>query len=218
MQQNGRIVQGMVRVRSADSNVIEFPKGDQVRLESAIRAFDSSDQSSELLEEFRILAAKGLKEAHFFLGCIYEDGSNGVSRDQQSALRFYEESIEGFGYIEGYLGAARLLYHGEGIQQDCNRAFRYYEHVARNNGHPVACFMLGRLYQRGEGTAKDFKAARSWYDKAVSLGSVYGILNLAALEAEEGRTLRSLCLRVRAGINALAIARRDAKDIRLRGG
>jgi len=208
----------VVRSRSFDSNVIEFPKGDQVRLERAIQTFDNGNQLPELFQEFKILADKGLREANYFLGCMCEDGTNGVPKDLQSALRYYEKSIEGFGYIEGYLAAARLLYHGGDIDQDYERALRYFEHVARGNGHPVACFMLGRMYQHGNGTAKDLKLARYWYEKAVAGGSVFGTLNLAMLEAEEGRILRSLYLRITAGIRAFLISRKEPRDIRLRGG
>jgi hypothetical protein len=207
----------MMRDRSSD-NVIDFPKAEAVRLEQAIRAFDRGDQTPSLREEFQLLARKGVREANYFLGCMSEDGTNGARRDAQTALRYYEQSIEDFGYVEGYLAAARLLYHGGEVEQDLRRAFRFYRLVAESHGHPVACFMLGRMYQRGEGTAKDLVAARLWYDKAISRGSVYGKLNLAMLEAEEGRLLKSLRMRLSAGLSAFFIARKDRRDARLRGG
>lgn len=208
----------MIRNRSSD-NVINFPKADAARLEQAIRAFDKGDQTTSLREQFLLLAGKEMKEANYFLGCMSEDGTNGAARDARTALRYYEKSIEDFGYVEGYLAAARLLYHGGGeVEQDLRRAFRFYQLVAERHGHPVACFMLGRMYQRGEGTTKDLVAARLWYEKAVSHGSVYGKLNLAMLEAEEGRVLKSLRMRFCAGVAAFLIARKDRRDTRLRGG
>lgn len=208
----------MARNRSADSNIVEFPQSDRIRLEQAIQAFDNGDSSHRLFEEFMLLANKGLREANYFVGCMYEDGSNGIPKNPESALRYYEHSIEGLGYVEGYLAAARLWYHGDGVNQEFDRALRYYEHVARGSGHLVACFMMGRMHQRGQGTSRDLAQARDWYSKAISAGSVYGILNLAMLEAEEGHILTSLWLRIRAGIKAFMIARRDPRDIRLRGG
>lgn len=208
----------LVRDRASDRNVIEFPKGDRIRLEQAILKFDGGDTSTELYKEFDALARKGLREADYFLGCIFEDGSNGATRDLIAALEHYEKSIVEFGYVEGYLAMARLLYQGDGIEQDFTRAFRYYEHVATKHGHLVACFMLGRMLQRGEGVAKDLAKARSWYEKSVSMGSVYGMLNLAMLEAEEGHYFRSLCMRIRAGFQAFRIRKAIHNDVRLRGG
>jgi TPR repeat protein len=192
----------MARDRASDSNVIEFPKGDRIRLEQAIHKFDDGDTSTELYKEFDALAGKGLREAAYFLGCMFEDGSNGATKDLPAALKQYEKSVVEFGYVEGYLALARLLYHGDGIEQDFTRAFRYYEHVATKHGHLVACFMLGRMFQRGEGATKDLARARFWYEKSIGMGSVYGMLNLAMLEAEEGRYLRGLFLRIWAGFQA----------------
>lgn len=208
----------MPRDRSADNNVLPFPQADTVRIERAIAAFDRGDQSAALLEEFRLLAERGVKEANYFLGCIFEDGSNGAARDLQKAIEHYEESVNGFGYVEGYLAVARLLYHGLGVRQDLSKAFEYYHRVATRHKHPVACFMLGRMYQRGEGTSPDAAVARSWYSKAVASGSIYGMLNLAMLEFQQGNWLKALWLRIRAGVNAFLIARKDRRDIRLRGG
>jgi hypothetical protein len=207
-----------MRDRSADSNVIEFPKADRVRLDEAISAFDGGEQSARLLEEFKSLAAKGYREANYFLGCMYEDGSNGAPLDLKAALRAYQSSVDEFGYVEGHLAVARFRYYGKGDNVDYNEAFHLYRHVAERRAHPVACFMLGRMYQHGRGTTKDLSAARVWLSKAASLGSVYGILDLAMLEREEGHYLRHLGLRVLAGAKAFAIARKNPKDERLRPG
>jgi TPR repeat protein len=208
----------VARNRSSDNNVLAFPQADRIRLDRAIKAFDSGDKSHALYEEFFNLAKKGIREANYFVGCMYEDGSNGVSKNVETALQFYENSIEGFGYTEGYLAVARVLYHGEEVPQDYQRAFRYYEHVAINSGHLVACFMLGRMFQYGQGVVKDTNAARHWYGKAISAGSIYGLLNLSMLEAEQGREFKSVFLRICAGMRAFFIALKDRTDIRLRGG
>jgi TPR repeat protein len=207
-----------VRDRSADSNVVDLPRADRIRLDEAIRAFDSGDQTARLLEEFQLLANRGYREANYFLGCIYEDGSNGATRDLKAALRAYQGSIDGFGYVEGYLAVARFNYYGNAPKVDYGEAFRLYQHVAERHAHPVAYLMLGRMYQQGQGVTKDTSAARIWLTKAASLGSVYGMLDLAILEREECHYIRHLRLRVMASVKAFTIARKNPKDIRLRPG
>lgn len=199
-------------------NVVDLPRNNELRLEQAIQAFDAGDKSPSLFQQFVDLVDKGFKEANYFLGCMYEDGTNGVTKNLSNALYYYEKSVEGFGYLEGYLAVARLLYHGTDVQQDYLRAFQYYQHVAQQRNHLVALFMLGRMYQYGTGVNKDPKQARAWYSKAIAAGSIYGMINLAMLEAEEGHFVRNVLLRIRAGVWAFLIARRNPRDIRLRGG
>jgi len=197
---------------------VKSPATVESRLEAAIRAFDSGDESRELHSEFVDLINKGSKEANYYVGCMYEDGTNGVPKNPEHAFFYYKQSVEGFGYLEGYLALARLYYHGTGTPQDYAQAFKYYAHVAEKKEHPVACFMLGRMHQYGTGTGKDLKLARSWYRRAIAHGYVYGMINLAMLEAEEGHLLRSKGLRIRAGLCAFWIARKNPHDARLRGG
>ena len=205
-------------MRSDSGSIVPLRLSDEVRLEKAIDAFDAGDQSPELFKEFTDLIDRGVKEANYFVGYMYEEGSNGVEKNPAYALHYYEKSVEDFGYVEGYLALARMFYHGDGVAQDYERAFQYYEHVATQRNHPVAIFMLGRMYQNGTGIRKDLGEARALYEKAISAGSVYGMINLAFLEAEEGHLLKSLLLRVRAGVSAFMISRKDSRDPRLRGG
>jgi TPR repeat protein len=201
------------------NNIIEFPKSRPLRLERAIVNFDAGDGSKELVEEFKSLADSGFAEADYFLGCIYEDGANGQAMDLPLALAHYEKAASGIGYLEAYLAQGRLLYHGDGgIKKDLHRAKKFYEMVKNYNSHPVACFMLGRMYQRGEGTTKDLNMAECLYKIAIEKGSIFGMLNLAMLRAETGAYFSSLSLRIKAGIQAFLIARKNPHDPRLRGG
>jgi TPR repeat protein len=200
-------------------NIIEFPKSRPVRLERAIASFDAGDGSKELVDEFQSLADSGFAEANYFLGCICEDGSNGQARNLPLALRHYEKAASEIGYLEAYLALGRLLYHGDGgVEKNLLRAKKVYETVKNYNSHPVACFMLGRMYQRGEGTEKDLDKAERLYKMAIDKGSVFGTLNLAMLRAETGAYLSSVVLRMKAGIQAFLIARKNPHDPRLRGG
>lgn len=203
---------------SQDRSLLQFPPPVESRLEAAISAFDSGDNSRKLHDEFVDLINKGCKEANYYVGCMYEEGTNGVQKNPEHAFFYYKQSVEGFGYVEGYLALARLYYHGIGVPQNYQQSFTYYAHVAQKKEHPVACFMLGRMYQYGTGTDKNLKLARTWYLKAIAQGNVYGMINLARLELEEGHFLRGTRLRIRAGFRAFWIARKNPHDARLRGG
>lgn len=199
-------------------NVVELPSSVEARLEKAIAAFDAGDNSPALLDEFLDLINKGSQEANYYVGMIYEDGTNGAEKNPEFALFYYQKSAEGYGYLQGNLAVARMHYHGAGVPQNYTKALEYYSHVAQQNEHFVASFMLGRMYHHGQGIEKDLKKAREWYERAIAKGSVYGMLNLAMLEAEEGHWLRSLVLRVKAGWTAFRISRKNPRDPRLRGG
>lgn len=205
-------------MQSQDHKLLQFRLPVGSRLEAAIRAFDSGDNTKELYEEFIDLIDNGCKEANYYVGCMYEDGTNGMQKNPAHAFFYYTQSVDGFGYVEGYLALARLYYHGVGVPQNYEQAFAYYDHVAQKKEHPVACFMLGRMYQYGTGPKKNLKLARAWYLRSIAQGNVYGMLNLANLEFEEGRLLRSLWLRIKAGLYAFWIARKQPHDARLRGG
>lgn len=200
-------------------SIIEFPRSRPLRLEQAITAFDSGDNSIKLADEFKSLVNSGYPEADYFLGCMYEDGHNGQPKALPLALMHYEKAAREIGYIEAYLAQGRLLYHGGwGLDKDLHRAKDIYELVVNHNQHPVACFMLGRMYQHGEGVDKDFDKAERLYNMAIKKGSIFGMLNLAMLNAEKKAYLSSLALRVKAGIQAFLIARKNPHDPRLRGG
>lgn len=199
-------------------NVVELHSCVADRLEKAVAAFDAGDNSHALLDEFLELINRGCKEANYYVGMIYEDGTNGVEKNSEFAFFYYQKSTEGYGYLQGSLAVARMYYHGIGVPQNFTKAFEYYSHIAQQKEHFIASVMLGRMYQHGQGVDKDLKKAREWYKRAIAKGSVYGMLNLAMLEAEEGRWLQSLVLRAKAGWIAFCIYRKNPRDPRLRGG
>jgi len=207
------------------SNIIEFPTNRSFKMEQAIRAVDAGDDSMEIADEFRSLANDGYSEADYFLGCMYEDGINGLSKDLPTALKHYKKAADEIGYLEAYLAQAKLLYYGDGgIEKDLDEAKRIYELVKDYDQHFIACFMLGRMYQYGEGVKKDLNEAERLYNMAIEQGSIYGMLNLARLYADKKMYFSSLFLRIKAGIRASIIHYKHLKsgknllDPRLRGG
>lgn len=206
------------QAQTRDSKVVDLPSSRPLRLERAIAAFDSGDNSIGLHDELESLANVGFSEAYYFLGCMLEDGTNGQERDLAKALALYEKTAEDIGYLEAHLGVARLLCQGDGEIRNYVRARDIYENILRYREHPVACFMLGRMYQHGQGGVKDLAVAEALYRRAIAKGNVFGIVNLSLLRAEQKRLLESIWLRLRAAIMAYRIARVNRHDVRLRGG
>lgn len=201
------------------NNIIEFPEIRSLRMVKALNAFDAMDDSKLLADEFRLLAETGLAEANFYLGSMYENGSNGLPEDIPLALEQYELAARKIGLLDAYMAQARLFYHGKGgIEKDVCKAQNMYEQIRNYNRNPIACFMLGRIYQYGEGVEKDLSKAESLYKMAIEQGYVYGMLNLAVLYAEKKMHFSNLVMRVRAGFQAFRVSRKNPRDVRLRGG
>lgn len=204
--------------QTRDNKVVDLPSSRPLRLEQAIAVFDSGDNSINLYQEFESLASAGFSEAYYFLGCMLEDGTNGQARDLTKALAMYEKAAGDLGYLEAYLGVARLLSQGSGEAGNYVRARKVYEKILKYREHPVACFMLGRMYQHGHGGVKDLGVAEALYRRAIAKENVFGTVNLSLLRAEQKRLFESIWLRIRAAIMAYRIAKVDRHDPRLRGG
>lgn len=205
--------------QTRDSKIVELPRSRPLRLERAIAAFNSGDDSIELWNEFESLANSGFSEANYFLGCMVEDGKNCQKKELTRALALYEKTADEIGYLEAHLGVARLSYHGDdGVVKNYIRARNIYENILRYREHPVACFMLGRMYQHGQGGVKDLDKAEALYSRAIAQGNVFGLVNLSLLRAEQKRSFESVRLRIKAAIMTYRIARLDRSDARLRGG
>ena len=105
-----------------------------------------------------------------------------------------------------------------GVAQDFAKSFEYYSMVANKNDNTIAHLMLGKMYCYGQGVKKNLLTAREHLNRAIAKGNVYAIRQLASLEAEHGNYLKSLQLRLRAGLTAFNIGRKNMHDIRLRRG
>jgi TPR repeat protein len=204
------------RDRTVTTNVVNFTGGLSFRMEKAIVAFDDSNQSKELYEEFYFLLHQGISEAHFFIACMHEDGTNGQIVNIKTALGHYESAISEIGYVEAYLAAARLYLIGTPSVTDIERSFNYYQTVAEKTNNSVACFRLGRMYHLGVGAEPNRIKANLLYEQAIQQGSIYGMLFAAQLAHENGRYLRWFFLRVKAINTAVILSIKNRRDMRLR--
>jgi TPR repeat protein len=194
-----------------------LPETRILRLERAVEAFDSGDDSEHLYHEFEALADKGVTIANYFIGCMLEDGSNYQKKDYLKAFSCYEKVTEEFLYLEAYIGMARILYYKySGLKND-KRAREIYEYLLELElDHPVVCLKLGVMYLNGEGGPRDLDKAEKLFEKAVKAGNVFAMICLACLRTKQKRFFEAIRLRVKAGFTAFKIATKNRNDPRLR--
>ena len=197
------------------STIIEFPKSGNAELQNAIDLFDRGT-ADLALAEFTKLIDQGHDEAFSFLGNLYEVGGRGVDRDYAKAKFYYEKAVERTGAVAAYLGLIRIYYYGFGVQKDCCKALEYCRILAEEIENPYANLYIGKMYMDGCCTEKNLEASKEYFKKAWNAGYVFGLTYLGLAEQADGHKLRGWLLRLRAGILAFRIARKDSADPRIR--
>jgi len=204
------------RDRSVASSVVQFTGGLAFRLETAIQKFDKGDLTAALKDEFVFLSEHRYYEADYFLGCIFEDGTNGCPKIVDKALSHYEKALTELGYVEAYLAVAKLLLLRDRTPQDAVRAAALYSELYEIKQHPVASLRLGWLHETGRGVRSDRSRARELYRHSAARGYVFGYLFLAAIEFKEGRYLAWAKLRAISIARAIQLSIAGKPDARLR--
>lgn len=196
-------------------NILRFPNGDNQRFKRALDLY-SARRYADALTESIALIDDGYGHAYTLAGAIYEEGGNGVQKDLEKALFYYQKAVDEVGAVEGWLALGRLHYFGKGVPQDYQKAFYYYSIVAEDTENAVACLMLGRMYKDGSGVKKDLTKARTYLVKAIEMGAVFALTYLGLLEQECGNFVRGIFFRGKAAYLAFRITRKDPDDPRLR--
>lgn len=200
---------------SLRSNVVPFPKTSNQKLQDAIDCF-SSESASIALDKFIRLIDEGINESYVFVGAIFEFGGKDVEKDYDKARFYYEQSIERFGAVEAYLGLARIYYHGLGIEPDYCKALEYCEIVAEESDNMYANFMIGKIHMDGLCVEQDLDKAKTYFKRSSDSGYVFGMTYLGLLEQNMGNRIRGWFYRMKAGIIAFFIARKDINSPRIR--
>ncbi len=186
------------------------------RLEKAIEVCRRADNAAFLLPEFVALIDLGCSEANYFAACILEEGGSRIPQDMQGAVFYYQKAVEEIGYLEAALALGRIHYYGIGVPVNKELAGRYYQAILAIEPHPIASLMLGRMYRLGNGAGEDLEHAERLLLRAVESGNVYAIRELAMLRRQQGRRMRGLALRLKAGWQAFRIGLWNLHDPRLR--
>lgn len=124
----------------------------------AQKAYDAGEPA-EAATLWRDAAEAGDAHAALLLAQMLDTG-DGVPRDVQEALRWYE--------IAAAAGLADAAFNAAAILDQRGRPSDAALHYARAAaaGHPRAQFVLGTLYEFGEGVTRNPQAARHWYEAA----------------------------------------------------
>ncbi len=123
------------------------------------------------------LAQKGLAQAQFNLGYMYDRGL-GVARDYKEALRWYRLAADQ-GLAEAQFKLGIMYVQGLGVAQHYEEAAKWVR-LAAEQGDASAQYYLGTMYRKGDGVLQNFVHAHMW-------------LNLAAasLSGDEGKAATS---------------------------
>lgn len=128
----------------------------------------AAQEMSANLEQLRVLAQEGDRDAQFQLGELYEDGEI-VDRNIEKAVEFYGEAAaqehQGAQYALGL-----VLQLGSGVEQDIASAMAWYRKAARQ-GHELSQLALGDQYRLGLAVPRDLAQAAMWYRAAAEHGN-----------------------------------------------
>lgn len=126
-------------------------------------------------------AKEGSAKAQFNLARLLARGADGVERNLNEAIKWYEKSAAA-GLVEAQVALGKIYYFGEmeGIPQDYEKAGRYIE-AAANQGNAWAENALGALFEFGYARKQDFGEAAKWYRKAAEQNDGLAQANLGLL-------------------------------------
>jgi uncharacterized protein len=135
------------------------PAGQECRTASDAKEYDKAFKACS-----QAAATQDL-EAWYRLGYLYEKG-NGVSRDLDAALKWYQRAADK-GHAASQRRVAAAYYWGlGGVAKDDTKAFEWFKRAAEG-GDKRAQKQMAEAYRRGlGGLPKDEKLAREWADRA----------------------------------------------------
>lgn len=131
-----------------------------------VYAFQDDYVWQERFKAQSVLAEKGMADAQYDVGEMYEKGS-GVATDVKKAFSWYERSAAQ-NHIKAQFKVAYMYYKGQGVESNVNKAFNLMDKPA-NEGNVRAQYYLAQMYANGDGVKADLEEAFTWYSRA-SLG------------------------------------------------
>ncbi len=117
---------------------------------------------------WRDLAEQGDSEAQFYLGILYDRGSDAIEKDDKAASAWFEKAArQGHAGAQFNLGNAYM--NGRGVAQSTEQAVYWWQQAA-DNGSPNAQFNLAIQYYQGKGVEKDWDSAVRYFNRAADNG------------------------------------------------
>lgn len=143
----------------------------------ALAARLSGDFGS-VYREMRTLADRGVSQAQFRLGWLYERGV-GVAQDYAEARAWYERAMQN-GSAAAVARMGMLYEHGMGVEKDYAKAVAYNQR-AIEAGEGLGYAQMGYLYQTGKGVKLDLRKAAALYQTGMEKGNYLAMVRLGFL-------------------------------------
>lgn len=149
----------------------------------------------------------GSPSAQFWLGHVYHDGVFGVTKDDASSYRWFEQGAKG-GSVLCATAQGVMLLRGLGTEKDVQRGLGYLN-MAANAGNPDAVMALAYAVYTGQGTAANARRAAEMLEEAAAMGNPAAYICLAYITAKGGVDLPADIKRAERYVR---LAKLDMKD------
>ena len=144
----------------------------------------AAEQRKANIEELKLRAEAGDRQATRQVAEAYYLGRDGVEQDFSEAARWYHVLAKQ-GDVRAQTTLGLMYIRGYGVNKDPQQALRWWSFAAAAND-PGAQYSLGTLYLTGQGVQQDFAKAARWYGQAARRGHVQAQHDLGMLY-HEGR-------------------------------
>ncbi|EJK71316.1 hypothetical protein THAOC_07265 [Thalassiosira oceanica] len=116
--------------------------------------------TTRAVELYERAAELGAKEAHYSLGCVYNEGTD-VEKDMAKALRHWEAAA-----MSGHV-SARFNLGNEGSKAGYHDLALQHWLISSKMGHEKSLFTVKRIFIAGFATKADYAGALRGYQSAV---------------------------------------------------
>lgn len=148
-----------------------FAKGHQYIKQAAAQG---QPEAAKFIERYKptiktfLLAEKGNRIAEYNLGVYYDNGIEGLDKDNKEAASWYLKAAnQNHPSAQNNLG---IMYeNGIGVKQSNSEAFKWYQKAAKQ-GAASGQFNLADMYESGRGVKRDYVQAKSLYEQAAVQG------------------------------------------------
>lgn len=119
-----------------------------------------------LIDDLKIKAQNGNKEAQYELGCLYSygDETQHASLDPKEALKWFHKSAKQ-GYAPAFNAIGIAYDNGEGVRRNLKKAFKWIKKAA-DAEYVVALRNIAVGYREGDIVKKDLSKCEIYYSKA----------------------------------------------------
>lgn len=121
------------------------------------------------------------------LGKCYEEGK-GVAKNLKQAYEYYVAASHQ-GNQDASLKLAEFYEKGIVVEQSFPKALEYYVDLAKYD-NAYAMYRIGKAYFLGQGLKKNLEASHSWFNKALSKGSVDAMNYFRLIGTKSARDIR----------------------------